>query len=130
VANTERLQYAHPDGSPLLEAPMACPSYQEQWMRNGAGDRGYCLARLTLLTPCHGQEEAREMVAQRKRFVEGAATTKMDEARLPTKSLRHDGEVCGLTAFNKSHAAAYALIGIKTGYLKRITRGNSSQAFP
>ncbi|MDP3459940.1 MAG: DNA polymerase III subunit alpha, partial [Hyphomonas sp.] len=70
-----------------------------------------------LLRRAMGKKKLEEMVAQRKRFVEGAAQTKGMAENLANEIFDTMEKFAGY-GFNKSHAAAYALVGYQTGYLK------------
>jgi DNA polymerase-3 subunit alpha len=116
--NPEGVQYAHPDLKPVLEATYGVPVYQEQVMRMAQEIAGYSLGDADLLRRAMGKKKLEEMIAQRQRFVEGAAKNKGMEAPLANEIFDTMEKFAGY-GFNKSHAAAYALIGYHTGYLKR-----------
>ncbi|MBK8199662.1 MAG: DNA polymerase III subunit alpha [Acidobacteria bacterium] len=109
--------YQHPDLRPVLEATYGVPVYQEQVMRMAQEVAGYSLGEADLLRRAMGKKKLEEMVAQRKRFVEGAAATKNMAERLANEIFDTMEKFAGY-GFNKSHAAAYALIGYQTAYLK------------
>ncbi|MCA8890376.1 MAG: DNA polymerase III subunit alpha, partial [Hyphomonas sp.] len=113
----EGVQYAHPDLKPVLEATYGVPVYQEQVMRMAQEIAGYSLGEADLLRRAMGKKKLEEMIAQRQRFVEGAAANKGMEAPLANEIFDTMEKFAGY-GFNKSHAAAYALIGYYTGYLK------------
>ena len=110
--------YQHPDLKPVLEATYGVPVYQEQVMRMAQEIAGYSLGEADLLRRAMGKKKVEEMIAQRKRFVEGAAELKGMEEKLANDIFDTMEKFAGY-GFNKSHAAAYALIGYHTGYLKR-----------
>ncbi len=112
------IRYQHPDLEPILEATYGVPVYQEQVMRMAQEIAGYSLGEADLLRRAMGKKKLEEMVAQRKRFLEGAADLKSIEAPLANDIFDTMEKFAGY-GFNKSHAAAYALIGYHTGYLKR-----------
>lgn len=116
--NPGSVQYAHPDLKPVLEATYGVPVYQEQVMRMAQEIAGYSLGDADLLRRAMGKKKLEEMIAQRQRFVEGAAKNKGMEAPLANEIFDTMEKFAGY-GFNKSHAAAYALIGYHTGYLKR-----------
>ncbi|MEZ6000512.1 DNA polymerase III subunit alpha [Hyphomonas sp.] len=116
--NPEGVQYAHPDLKPVLEATYGVPVYQEQVMRMAQEIAGYSLGDADLLRRAMGKKKLEEMIAQRQRFVEGAEKNKGMEAPLANEIFDTMEKFAGY-GFNKSHAAAYALIGYHTGYLKR-----------
>lgn len=111
------VRYQHPDLKPVLEATYGVPVYQEQVMRMAQEIAGYSLGEADLLRRAMGKKKLEEMVAQRKRFVEGAAKNKDMAAPLANEIFDTMEKFAGY-GFNKSHAAAYALIGYHTGYLK------------
>ncbi|HPE49034.1 MAG TPA: DNA polymerase III subunit alpha, partial [Hyphomonas sp.] len=109
--------YQHPDLKPVLEATYGVPVYQEQVMRMAQEIAGYSLGEADLLRRAMGKKKLEEMIAQRQRFVEGAAANKDMHATLANEIFDTMEKFAGY-GFNKSHAAAYALIGYHTGYLK------------
>ena len=109
--------YQHPDLRPVLEATYGVPVYQEQVMRMAQEVAGYSLGEADLLRRAMGKKKIEEMVAQRKRFVDGAASTKGMAERLANEIFDTMEKFAGY-GFNKSHAAAYALIGYQTAFLK------------
>ncbi len=112
------VRYQHPDLEPILEATYGVPVYQEQVMRMAQEIAGYSLGEADLLRRAMGKKKLEEMVAQRKRFIEGAAERKGMAAPLANDIFDTMEKFAGY-GFNKSHAAAYAMIGYQTGYLKR-----------
>jgi DNA polymerase III subunit alpha len=109
--------YQHPDLRPVLEATYGVPVYQEQVMRMAQEVAGYSLGEADLLRRAMGKKKLEEMVAQRKRFVEGAAKSKGMAEGLANEIFDTMEKFAGY-GFNKSHAAAYALIGYQTAFLK------------
>ncbi len=109
--------YQHPDLRPVLEATYGVPVYQEQVMRMAQEVAGYSLGEADLLRRAMGKKKIEEMVAQRNRFVDGAAKTKGMAERLANEIFDTMEKFAGY-GFNKSHAAAYALIGYQTAFLK------------
>ncbi|MEO0466629.1 MAG: DNA polymerase III subunit alpha [Pseudomonadota bacterium] len=112
------IRYDHPDLEPILEATYGVPVYQEQVMRMAQEIAGYSLGEADLLRRAMGKKIAAEMDQQRVRFVEGAAERKGMEDGLANQIFDTMAKFAGY-GFNKSHAAAYAVIGYHTGYLKR-----------
>ncbi|HRK66070.1 MAG TPA: DNA polymerase III subunit alpha [Hyphomonas sp.] len=109
--------YQHPDLRPVLEATYGVPVYQEQVMRMAQEIAGYSLGEADLLRRAMGKKKLEEMIAQRKRFVDGAASNKGMKENLANEIFDTMEKFAGY-GFNKSHAAAYALIGYQTAYLK------------
>ncbi len=113
----ESITYQHPDLKPILEATYGVPVYQEQVMRMAQEVAGYSLGEADLLRRAMGKKKPDEMAAQRRRFVEGAASQKGIARGLANEIFDTMEKFAGY-GFNKSHAAAYALIGYQTAYLK------------
>ncbi|MEM7328988.1 MAG: DNA polymerase III subunit alpha [Pseudomonadota bacterium] len=112
------IKYQHPDLEPILKATYGVPVYQEQVMRMAQEIAGYSLGEADLLRRAMGKKKIEEMVAQRQRFLKGAHELKGIEAPLANDIFDTMEKFAGY-GFNKSHAAAYALIGYHTAYLKR-----------
>ena len=114
-----KIKYQHEDLKPILEATYGVPVYQEQVMRMAQELAGYSLGEADLLRRAMGKKKKEEMDKQRVRFVEGCAARENSiEAPLANEIFDTMAKFAGY-GFNKSHAAAYALIGYHTGYLKR-----------
>lgn len=111
------ITYDHPDLKPILEATYGVPVYQEQVMRMAQEIAGYSLGEADLLRRAMGKKKKEEMDKQRARFVEGAAEQKNMGAGLANQIFDTMAKFAGY-GFNKSHAAAYAVIAYHTAYLK------------
>ncbi len=112
----EKPDYLHPLAQPILEETYGVIIYQEQVMQLAQVLSGYSLGEADLLRRAMGKKIKSEMDAQGARFVKGAMEKGIDEARA-----RYIFELVAKFAgygFNKSHAAAYALIAYQTAYLK------------
>ena len=114
----KNVRYQHPDLEPILDATYGVPVYQEQVMRMAQEIAGYSLGEADLLRRAMGKKKVEEMVAQRARFLKGAKELKGIEAPLANEIFDTMEKFAGY-GFNKSHAAAYALIGYQTAYLKK-----------
>ncbi len=112
----EEPEYIHPKLEPVLQETFGVIIYQEQVMQAAQLLSGYSLGEADLLRRAMGKKIKAEMDAQRARFVEGAVERDIPKAKAD--------EIFDLLAkfadygFNKSHAAAYALIAYQTAYLK------------
>ncbi len=108
--------YPHPKLEPILEETFGIIVYQEQVMEIAKVLAGYSLGDADLLRRAMGKKIRAEMDAQRERFVSGAVERGIPRAKAD--------EIFDLLAkfadygFNKSHAAAYALLTYQTAYLK------------
>ena len=106
----------HPSLEPVLRETYGIIVYQEQVMQIAQILAGYSLGEADLLRRAMGKKKKEEMDAQKARFVSGAA-----EKGVPAKQADSIFELVAKFAgygFNKSHAAAYALIAYQTAYLK------------
>jgi len=112
----EEIESLHPMIEPILAETYGVIIYQEQVMQIAQVLSGYSLGEADLLRRAMGKKIKKEMDAQRKRLVEGAVANGVDRGRA-----EYIFELVAKFAgygFNKSHAAAYALIAYQTAYLK------------
>ncbi len=124
----ERITYKHPLLEPILKVTYGCIVYQEQVMQICQRLAGYSYGRADLVRRAMAKKKHQVMEEERRNFIYG--------------KIREDGteECCGAVkngvpeavaneifdemssfasyAFNKSHAAAYALVSYQTAYLK------------
>ena len=112
----EKPDYMHPSLEPILKETFGIMVYQEQVMQIAQVLSGYTLGGADLLRRAMGKKIKEEMEAQRKTFVEGATARAVDGAQA---SMIFD-KVAKFAeyGFNKSHAAAYALVAYQTAWLK------------
>lgn len=112
----EDANYIHPKLEPVLKETYGIIVYQEQVMQIAQILSGYSLGEADLLRRAMGKKIKAEMDAQRARFVAGAVKDGLDEAQanLIFDLLAKFADY----GFNKSHAAAYALVAYQTAYLK------------
>ncbi|CAA7613783.1 DNA polymerase III subunit alpha [Magnetospirillum sp. SS-4] len=112
----EEPDYMHPLLEPILKETFGIMVYQEQVMQIAQVLSGYSLGGADLLRRAMGKKIKEEMEAQRKTFVDGAVARGVDGAQA---SMIFD-KVAKFAeyGFNKSHAAAYALIAYQTAWLK------------
>jgi DNA polymerase-3 subunit alpha len=112
----EEIESLHPTIEPILAETYGVIIYQEQVMQIAQVLSGYSLGEADLLRRAMGKKIKAEMNKQRKRFVDGAVRNGVDKGRA-----EYIFELVAKFAgygFNKSHAAAYALIAYQTAYLK------------
>ncbi|MCC6917123.1 DNA polymerase III subunit alpha [Nitrosomonas sp.] len=112
----KRVDYLDPRLQPILGPTYGIMIYQEQVMQIAQVIGGYSLGGADLLRRAMGKKKVEEMAQQRAVFVEGAVRNGMAEADAVT--LFGLMEKFAGYGFNKSHAAAYALIAYQTAYLK------------
>ena len=112
----EKISYPHPLLEAVLKETNGVIVYQEQVMEIAKILAGYSLGGADLLRRAMGKKIKEEMDQQRKIFVEGAKKNNVSEHQA--------NEIFDLVdkfagyGFNKSHAAAYAMISYQTAYLK------------
>ncbi len=112
----EKPDYLHPDLEGILTETFGVMIYQEQVMQIAQVLSGFTLGSADLLRRAMGKKIQSEMEAQRNAFVEGAAERGVDRAQASMIFDQVD-KFAGY-GFNKSHAAAYALIAYQTAWLK------------
>ncbi|RMC35253.1 DNA polymerase III subunit alpha [Paracoccus alkanivorans] len=110
------LQSIHPLIDHILEETQGIIVYQEQVMQIAQVMAGYSLGGADLLRRAMGKKIAAEMAKERPKFIKGSVANGVDEKKA--------GEVFDLLekfanyGFNKSHAAAYAVVSYQTAWLK------------
>jgi len=108
--------YPHPMLEDVLKETYGIFVYQEQVMQAAQVLAGYSLGEADLLRRAMGKKIQSEMNAQRARFVSGAAANDIGPAKASELFDLID-KFAGY-GFNKSHAAAYALVAYHTAWLK------------
>jgi DNA polymerase-3 subunit alpha len=112
----EEPDYLHPMLEPVLKETHGVIIYQEQVMQIAQILSGYSLGEADLLRRAMGKKIKAEMEAQKERFVTGAVAKGIDKTQASTIFELVD-KFAGY-GFNKSHAAAYALVAYQTAWLK------------
>ncbi len=112
----EEPDYMHDSLKPVLEETYGVMIYQEQVMQIAQILSGYSLGEADLLRRAMGKKIQAEMDAQKARFVEGATVNQVD--KMKASEIFDQVDAFAGYGFNKSHAAAYALIAYQTAYLK------------
>ncbi|MBX9615846.1 MAG: DNA polymerase III subunit alpha, partial [Caulobacteraceae bacterium] len=110
------VDYLHPSLKETLSETYGVIIYQEQVMKIAQILAGYSLGEADLLRRAMGKKKKEEMDFQKARFIKGAS-----EKSVPEQQSDSIFELVAKFAgygFNKSHAAAYALISYQTGWLK------------
>src|SRR5580700_2932407 len=112
----EEPEYLHPMLEPILKETFGVIIYQEQVMQIAQVLAGYSLGEADLLRRAMGKKIRAEMKAQRERFVSGAVERGVEQGQAETifELLERFADY----GFNKSHAAAYALVAYQTAYMK------------
>ena len=112
----EKPDYIHPKLESVLKETFGVIVYQEQVMQAAQILAGYTLGQADLLRRAMGKKIRKEMQAQRAIFVEGAVKNGIE--RHQADAIFDLLERFAEYGFNKSHAAAYALVAYQTAYMK------------
>jgi DNA polymerase-3 subunit alpha len=112
----KRVEYLDPRLEPILGPTYGIMVYQEQVMQIAQVIGGYTLGGADLLRRAMGKKKPEEMAQQRDIFVNGAQKNGL--ARGKAMQLFDLMEKFAGYGFNKSHAAAYALLAYQTAYMK------------
>jgi DNA polymerase-3 subunit alpha len=112
----EEPEYIHPKLEPILRETFGVIVYQEQVMQAAQLLAGYTLGQADLLRRAMGKKIRSEMQQQRAHFVKGS--TERGIERQQADAIFDLLERFAEYGFNKSHAAAYALVAYQTAYMK------------
>lgn len=126
--NPKNIKYVHPSLAPILDVTYGCLVYQEQVMQIVRDLGGYSYGRSDLVRRAMSKKKMEVMLKEKEYFIHG----KTDENGnveikgcvrngIPEKAAEeifNDMVSFAQYAFNKSHAAAYAVVAYETGYLK------------
>ncbi|MGF1550136.1 MAG: DNA polymerase III subunit alpha [Sphingomonadaceae bacterium] len=110
------ISYPHPLLEEVLKETYGIFVYQEQVMEAARVLAGYSLGEADLLRRAMGKKIKSEMAAQRERFVSGCADRGIEGPKA-SELFELIAKFAGY-GFNKSHAAAYALVAYQTAWLK------------
>jgi DNA polymerase-3 subunit alpha len=113
----ESIEYPHPLLEPILKETYGIFVYQEQVMQAAQVLAGYSLGGADMLRRAMGKKIQAEMDAQRAGFIEGCASVNGISAAQANTLFDLIDKFAGY-GFNKSHAAAYALLTYQTAWLK------------
>ncbi|MDE6181678.1 MAG: DNA polymerase III subunit alpha, partial [Eubacteriales bacterium] len=117
------IKYTHPLLEPILKPTYGCIVYQEQVMQIVQELAGYTLGRSDLLRRAMGKKKTDVMEKERKNFIFGIegeveGCVKKGIPENIANQIFEEMVDFAKYAFNKSHAAAYAVIACQTGWLK------------
>lgn len=108
--------YEHPKLEPILKETYGIIVYQEQVMRITSELGGFSLAEADNMRKIMGKKKKSEMTPQKEKLINGCVNNGIDKK--VAQKIADMIEKFASYGFNKSHAAAYALIAYQTGYLK------------
>ena len=127
--NTDKITYLTKELEPILKVTYGCLVYQEQVMQIVRDLGGYSLGRSDLVRRAMSKKKHKVMEEERKNFINGIVDedgiVKVDGCVRRGISEEIGNKIFDSMmdfasyAFNKSHAAAYAVIGFQTAYLMR-----------
>jgi len=112
-----KIEYEHPLLEPIARETYGILIYQEQVMQAAQVLAGFTLGSADLLRRAMGKKKVEEMAKQRAIFVKGCR----EKNHIPEKKANEIFDLLEKFAgygFNKSHAAAYAVVAYQTAYLK------------
>ena len=111
------IKYEHPLLESISKETYGILIYQEQVMQATQLLAGFTLGAADLLRRAMGKKKVEEMQQQREKFVKGCAVTNKISATKANQIFDLLEKFAGY-GFNKSHAAAYAVVAYQTAYLK------------
>jgi DNA polymerase-3 subunit alpha len=114
--NPEKIKYAIPALEPILRSTYGCTVYQEQVMSIFRHVAGYTYGHADIVRRAMAKKKADVLASEKESFLSGAEKNGIDRS-VATK-LFDDMASFANYAFNKSHAAAYAVMSYRTAYLK------------
>jgi DNA polymerase-3 subunit alpha len=112
-----KIEYEHPLLEPICRETYGIMVYQEQVMQATQVLAGYTLGSADLLRRAMGKKKVEEMQKQRDNFVKGCAKVNGISGSRANQIFDLLEKFAGY-GFNKSHAAAYAIVAYQTAYLK------------
>lgn len=127
--NPHKVKYKHPLLKDTLDVTYGCMVYQEQVMKIVQDLAGYSLGQADIIRRVMSKKKAKDMQKHKEYFIhgqkdkkgnvviEGAVARGVDEK--VAESIFSDMASFAEYAFNKSHAACYAVVAYQTAYLKR-----------
>ncbi len=128
MRHPEKVTYAHEKLKEILSMTYGCIVYQEQVMQIFREIAGYSFGRADLVRRAMSKKKADVMIKERKNFIYGMSAAESCEGCVgaiangmseeDASKLFDDMASFASYAFNKSHAAAYAVVAYRTAYLK------------
>ncbi len=114
--NPDLVRYKTPMLSEILDVTYGCMVYQEQVMQIFRSLAGYSLGRADIVRRAMSKKKHKVLEAERAFFCEGAAKNGISQT--VANEIFDDMSSFASYAFNKSHAAAYAVVAYRTAFLK------------
>lgn len=114
--NPASVSYAHPILEPILNVTYGCMVYQEQVMQIVRDLAGYTMGQSDLVRRAMAKKKHDVMAKERVNFIEGAKKNGVSEDI--ANGIFDQMTDFASYAFNKAHAACYAVVGYETAWLK------------
>ena len=114
--NKNNIEYTHKALEPILKTTNGCMVYQEQVMEIFRKLADYSFGRADIVRRAMAKKKADVLNKERKDFVDGAKRHDVDE--VSANKIFDEISDFANYAFNKSHAACYAVVAYETAYLK------------
>ena len=114
--NKDHIEYTHKSLEDILRPTYGCMVYQEQVMQIFRKLAGYSLGRADIVRRAMGKKKIDVMNKEREVFIQGAQKNGIDNES--ANKIFDEMAEFAKYAFNKSHAAAYAVVAYQTAYLK------------
>ena len=128
-ADASTVKYLSPMLKPILEVTYGCMVYQEQVMQIVRDLGGYSLGRSDLMRRAMSKKKKEVMEEERRYFVEGMVdeqgniliegAVRRGVSKEIAEQIFDEMSTFASYAFNKSHAAAYAMLAVQTAWLKK-----------
>lgn len=112
----EPVEYLHPDLEPILAETYGIITYQEQVMEIASALAGFSMPQAEVIMRAMGKKDHEKMERMKPLFMQGCADNGI--AKGTAREIYARMESFASYGFNKSHAAAYALVAYWTAYLK------------
>lgn len=126
--NPDKIKYVDPQLAPILDVTYGCLVYQEQVMQIVRELGGYSYGRSDLVRRAMSKKKHDVMMEEKEYFINGKlddqgnveikGCIKNGVSREAAEAIFEDMVTFASYAFNKSHAAAYAVVAYETAYLK------------
>ncbi len=122
--NKDKVNYTHPSLESILKPTYGCIVYQEQVMQSVRGLAGYSLGRSDVVRRAMSKKKTDVMAREREKFINGdesegvAGCIKNGISADIANQIFDEMTDFAKYAFNKSHAAAYAVVAYQTAWLK------------
>lgn len=111
-----KISYDIPELEPILKSTYGCTVYQEQVMSIFRTIAGYTFGHADIVRRAMSKKKADVLESEREAFIKGAKANGIDAQK--AEKLFDDMASFANYAFNKAHAAAYAVISYRSAYLK------------